>query len=38
MKAYGIQTGQVICQAKQRCPGLIVIPSNYKLYMMRSLG
>lgn len=35
-KAYGIQTGQVIWQAKQKCPELIVVPPNYELYMMCS--
>jgi len=32
-KAFGIKTGEVIWQAKQKCPGLIVLPPNYKLYL-----
>ena len=32
-KAYGIKTGEVIWQAKQKCPGLIVLPPNYPLYL-----
>lgn len=32
-KATGIQTGEVIWQAKQKCPGLIVLPPNYPLYL-----
>ena len=32
-KATGIQTGEVIWQARQKCPGLIVLPPNYPLYL-----
>lgn len=32
-KATGIQTGEVIWQAKQKCPQLIVLPPNYPLYL-----
>ncbi|MDD4802565.1 MAG: DNA polymerase IV [Syntrophomonas sp.] len=32
-KATGIQTGEVIWQAKQKCPDLIVIPPNFPLYL-----
>lgn len=32
-KAYGIQTGQVLWQAKQKCPGLVILPPNYALYL-----
>ena len=32
-KAFGIKTGEVIWQAKRKCPGLIVLPPNYKLYL-----
>ncbi|MFA7572768.1 MAG: hypothetical protein WCY24_03535, partial [Lutispora sp.] len=35
-KAFGIQTGEVIWQARQKCPGLVVIPPNYELYMKAS--
>lgn len=35
-KSLGIQTGQVIWQAKQKCPELIVVPPNYELYMICS--
>lgn len=30
-KSYGIQTGQVIWQAKERCPKLVIVPPNYEL-------
>ena len=32
-KPYGIKTGEVIWQAKKKCPGLIVLPPNYSLYL-----
>lgn len=32
-KKYGVQTGEVIWQAKQKCPELIIVPPNYYLYM-----
>lgn len=35
-KVFGIQTGEVIWQARQKCPGLVVIPPNYELYMKAS--
>ena len=35
-KAFGIQTGEVIWQAKQKCPDLVVVPPNYELYMKAS--
>ena len=35
-KAFGIQTGEIIWQAKQKCPGLVVVPPNYELYMKAS--
>ena len=35
-KIKGIQTGQVIWQAKEKCPELIVVPPDYGLYMMCS--
>lgn len=35
-KAFGIQTGEVIWQARQKCPGLVVVPPNYELYMKAS--
>lgn len=35
-KAYGIQTGEVLWQAKEKCPELTVVPPNYELYMMCS--
>ncbi|MGL5434727.1 MAG: DNA polymerase Y family protein [Lachnospiraceae bacterium] len=43
-KKYGIQTGQAIWEAKQKCPDLILVPPNYNLYqnasqaMMEILG
>ncbi len=35
-KKYGITTGEVIWQAKQKCPELVVVPPNYQLYMKAS--
>ncbi|MDD4495797.1 MAG: DNA polymerase IV [Eubacteriales bacterium] len=32
-KAMGIKTGEVIWQAKQKCPGLIVVHPNFSLYL-----
>ena len=31
-KKYGIRTGEAIWQAKEKCPGLILVPPNYGLY------
>lgn len=33
-KKYGIQTGETLFSARQKCPGLVVVPPNYHLYMM----
>ena len=35
-KKYGIQTGEAIVTAKQKCPGLVVVPPNYGLYVSAS--
>ena len=32
-KAYGVRTGQAIWEARQACPGIIVLPPNYPLYL-----
>lgn len=32
-KGYGLKVGEAIWQAKQKCPGLIVVPPNYSLYI-----
>ena len=32
-KKYGIQTGEVLWQARQKCPNLVCVPPNYELYM-----
>ncbi|MDP4093409.1 MAG: DNA polymerase IV [Bacillota bacterium] len=32
-KKYGIQTGEPIIQARQKCPSLLVIPPEYYVYM-----
>lgn len=32
-KRYGVQTGEAIWQAKQKCPGLICVPPDYGLYI-----
>lgn len=33
-KKYNIQTGEVLWQARQKCPNLVVVPPNYALYVM----
>ncbi len=35
-KKYGIETGETLIIAKQKCPGLIVIPPDYGLYVKAS--
>ena len=42
-KQYGIKTGEVLWEARQKCPQLIVFPADYPLYvhfskMMRQKG
>jgi DNA polymerase-4 len=32
-KAYGIQVGQALWQAREKCPGLIVVPPDYEKYL-----
>lgn len=31
-KKYGIKTAEALWQARQKCPSLIILPPNYKLY------
>lgn len=31
-KKFGIKTGEAVWQAKQKCPGLVVVPPHYNLY------
>lgn len=33
-KKYHIQTGEVLWQARQKCPNLVVVPPQYAVYMM----
>lgn len=35
-KRYGIQTGEALVTARQKCPGLMVIPPDYGLYVAAS--
>ena len=35
-KKYGIQTGEAIITAKQKCPELVIVPSDYGLYVNAS--
>lgn len=35
-KKFGIQTGETILSAAAKCPGLIIVPPNYGLYMQCS--
>lgn len=32
-KAYGIKTGEALVEARRKCPGLIVLPPDYELYV-----
>lgn len=32
-KSYGVKTGEVIWQARQKCPGLICLPPDYRKYL-----
>lgn len=32
-KAFGVATGQAIWEARQRCPGLVVVPPRYDRYL-----
>ena len=32
-KATGIKTGEAVWQARQKCPGLVVVPPDYRLYI-----
>lgn len=31
-KKYGVKTGQTLSEARQGCPGLVLVPPNYSLY------
>ena len=31
-KQYGIKTGEALWQAKQKCPDIVIVPPNFKLY------
>jgi DNA polymerase-4 len=35
-KKYGIHTGEVLWQARSKCPNLVVLPPDYSLYMQCS--
>lgn len=35
-KGYGVKTGEIIWQAKQKCPGLITLKPHYDLYLKYS--
>lgn len=35
-KKYGIQTGEPIVAAQRKCPGLVVVPPDYGLYVISS--
>lgn len=32
-KAFGVKTGDVIWEARQKCPGLIVLPADFRKYL-----
>ena len=35
-KKYGIQTGEPLFMAQEKCPGLVVVPPDYPLYVEAS--
>ena len=35
-KKFGVQTGEPIFRAKQKCPGLVIVPPDYSLYVEAS--
>lgn len=35
-KRFGIQTGEPLVEARRKCPGLLVVPPDYGLYMKAS--
>lgn len=35
-KKYGIQTGEPIVAAQRKCPGLVIVPPDYGLYVTSS--
>ncbi len=35
-KVCGVSTGEAIWEARQKCPGLVVVPPNYPLYLRYS--
>lgn len=35
-KKCGVKTGETLYNARQKCPGLVVVPPHYELYMMAS--
>lgn len=35
-KGYGIKTGEVLWQARQKCPNLVTVPPNFPLYLQYS--
>lgn len=32
-KQYGVKTGEALWQARDKCPGLVIVPPNYPLYL-----
>lgn len=35
-KKYGIQTGEPVASARRKCPGLVIVPPDYGLYVKSS--
>ena len=35
-KAYGVQTGEAVWQAQQKCPGLVIVPPHFDEYIKYS--
>lgn len=32
-KEYGVKTGEAVWESRKKCPGLVVVPPNYSLYL-----
>ncbi len=35
-KRFGVRTGEALWEARQKCPGLVIVPPNYPLYLRYS--
>ena len=37
-KAHGVQTGEAVWQAQQKCPGLVIVPPHFDEYIKYSIA